>query len=75
MYYLLKETTQWPQTIGNGVYIFEKKFTGRSAKAIGFISAINDTVKWFSKGLDIDTKGRTFIEVGKLSKADTAMLS
>lgn len=75
MYYLLKETTQWPEGTGNGVYIFAGKFKGRVGKCIGFISAINDTVKWFNKGLDIDTKGRTFIEVGKLSKADTAMLS
>jgi hypothetical protein len=74
MYYILKETTNWEYKATNGTYIFAEKFKGRVGKAIGFIHHGTDQVKWFNKGLDIDTKHRTFIEVGKLSKQDTAIL-
>lgn len=62
-YHLIKEVTDYGDSIPGGVYIFEKKPTGRVIQAKGFISHITDEVKWFKNGLKIDTKGRQFVKV------------
>ena len=62
-YTLLKETTNWSTLVANGVYITLDKPKGRTFKSIGYISPLTDEVKWFSNGLNIDTRGRTFKEV------------
>jgi len=59
-YTLLKETTNWSHNVKNGIYITEVKPTGRIMKALGFISADSDEVKWFKTALSIDTKNRKF---------------
>jgi hypothetical protein len=56
----LKETTEWDVPVSNGIYIFEKKPTGRTAKAIGFIAKGATEPKIFSKPMMIDFKFRTF---------------
>jgi len=56
----LRETTEWDVPVSNGIYIFESKPTGRTAKAIGFIAKGAKEPKMFSKPLTIDFKFRTF---------------
>ena len=67
MYTLLRETTKWSDGFNpNFIYAFEDKPGKRIGRALGYINHLSDEFKVFSKPLDIDMKGRTFIEVGKL---------
>jgi hypothetical protein len=56
----LRETTEWDVPVANGIYIFEKKPTGRTAKAIGFIAKGTTEPRIFNKPYTIDFKFRTF---------------
>jgi hypothetical protein len=58
--YKLIETTKWDVPVSNGTYIFNKKPTGRTAQAIGFIPKNAVEPKIFSKPMTIDFKYRTF---------------
>ena len=61
--YKLKETTKWDVKVSNGTYVFEKKFSGNTGMAIGFIPYNTKKMTRFKKPMNIETKGRTFVEV------------
>jgi hypothetical protein len=60
---IMLETTEWADGGSNHVYIFKEKPTGRSAKAIAYVPAGSKIVQRFKKPLDLDLKGRTFVEL------------
>ena len=60
---VMQETTEWSDGGSNHTYIFKDKPTGRSAKAIAYIPAGSKIVQRFKKPLDLDLKGRTFVEL------------
>ena len=63
---IMLETTEWPEGSGdcNHIYVFEEfKANGRSAKAVAYVPHGTDPVQKFSTPLDIDLRGRTFVEV------------
>jgi hypothetical protein len=57
------ETTKWDVTVSNGTYIFNKKPTGRTANAIGFIAKNATVPVMFKKPITIDFRYRTFEQV------------
>jgi hypothetical protein len=67
MYTLLRETTKWSDGDKlNFIYAFDEKPGKRMGRAVGYINHLSDEFKAFSKPLDIDMKGRSFVEIGKL---------
>jgi hypothetical protein len=60
---VMQETTEWSDGGSNHTYIFKDKPTGRSAKAIAYIPAGSKIVQRFKKPIDLDLKGRTFVEL------------
>jgi hypothetical protein len=60
---VMQETTEWSDGGSNHTYIFKDKPTGRSAKAIAYIPAGSKIVQQFKKPIDLDLKGRTFVEL------------
>ena len=60
---VMQETTEWYDGGSNHTYIFKDKPTGRSAKAIAYIPAGSKIVQRFKKPIDLDLKGRTFVEL------------
>ena len=63
---IMLETTEWPEGSGdcNHIYVFEEfKGSGRSARAVAYVPHGVDPVQKFRTPLDIDLKGRTFVEV------------
>jgi hypothetical protein len=63
---IMLETTEWPEGSGdcNHIYVFEEfKGCGRSAKAVAYVPHGVDPVQKFRTPLDIDLRGRTFVEV------------
>ena len=60
---IMQETTEWTDGGSNHIYIFKEKPAGRSAKAIAYIPAGSNQVQKFKKPIDLDLKGRTFVEL------------
>jgi len=63
---IMLETTEWPEGSGdcNHIYVFEEfKGNSRSAKAVAYVPHGVDPVQKFRTPLDIDLRGRTFVEV------------
>jgi len=60
---IMQETTEWENGGANHVYIFKEKPVGRSARAIAYVPAGSKVVLRFKKPLDLDLKGRTFVEL------------
>jgi len=60
---IMQETTKWENGGANHVYIFKEKPSGRSARAIAYVPAGSKVVQRFKKPLDLDLKGRTFVEL------------
>lgn len=60
---IMLETTVWTDGGANHVYIFKEKPSGRSGRAIAYVPAGSKVVQRFKKPLDLDLKGRTFIEL------------
>jgi hypothetical protein len=60
---VMQETTEWADGGCNHIYIFKDKPTGRGAKAIAYIPAGSKIVQRFKKPIDLDLKGRTFVEL------------
>ena len=60
---IMQETTEWENGGANHVYIFKEKPSGRSARAIAYVPAGSKVVQRFKKPLDLDLKGRTFVEL------------
>jgi hypothetical protein len=62
-YTLMREVTDYGDTIKGGIYICEDKPKGRVWTVKGYLNHITDEVKWFTNALKIDTKGRQFVKV------------
>ena len=60
---VMQETTEWADGGSNHTYVFKEKPTGRSATAIAYIPAGSKIVQRFKKPIDLDLKGRTFVEL------------
>jgi len=60
---IMLETTVWTDGGANHVYVFKDKPAGRSAKAVAYVPAGTKVLKRFKKPLDLDLKGRTFVEL------------
>jgi hypothetical protein len=59
-----QETTQWTDSNGaNHIYVFNERVSGRSATAIAYIPAGSKIVQRFKKPINLDLKGRTFVEL------------
>lgn len=56
---VMLETTQWADATPNHVYVF----TDSLKQAIAYVPAGTRTVKRFSRPMDIDRRGRTFVEL------------
>ena len=61
--HIYQETTEWTDGTRNGVYIFDAKPQGRTAKCVAFLPHGETKVKIFKSPLVLDLKGRTFQEV------------
>ena len=57
------ETTVWEGGGANHVYVFADKPAGRSARAIAYVPAGSKVLQRFKKPLDLDLRGRTFVEL------------
>jgi len=61
---IMLETTEWADGQGaNHVYVFADKPSGRSARAIAYVPAGSKVLQKFKKPMDLDLKGRTFVEL------------
>jgi hypothetical protein len=60
---IMLETTEWADGGANHVYVFADKPTGRSARAIAYVPAGSKVLQRFKKPLDLDLRGRTFVEL------------
>jgi hypothetical protein len=59
----MQETTEWSDGGSNHTYVFKEKPTGRSATAIAYIPAGSKILQRFKKPINLDLKGRTFVEL------------
>ena len=60
---IMLETTVWEGGGANHVYVFADKPAGRSARVIAYVPAGSKVLQRFKKPLDLDLRGRTFVEL------------
>ena len=60
---IMLETTVLEGGGANHVYVFADKPAGRSARAIAYVPAGSKVLQRFKKPLDLDLRGRTFVEL------------
>lgn len=62
---IVEETTEWKDAwVPNHVYVLNDSMS----KMIAYVPAGSKTVKKFSKPMDFDRRGRTFVELGDVEE-------
>ena len=67
--FIYKEITEWDVGMDascNHTYFFEDKPTKTQGKAVGYIPYGTDTYRDWGKPMDLDLRGRKFLDVSKL---------